>query len=40
MGRPVGEDGREMILQKQQGLAAEGFAVSISQLCRWFKGRD
>ena len=26
-----------MILQIQQGLAAEGFAVSISKLCRWFE---
>jgi hypothetical protein len=35
MGRPVGEEGREMILQIQQGLAAEGFAVSISKLCSY-----
>ncbi len=32
---PAGR-GREMILRVQQGLAAEGFEVSVSKLCRWF----
>ena len=26
-----------MILSIQQGLQAEGFKVSMSQLCRWFE---
>src|SRR3546814_12713203 len=32
---PVGQ-GRGMIATIQQGLKDDGFAVSISQLCRWF----
>ncbi|WP_206202694.1 hypothetical protein [Thioalkalivibrio sp. XN279] len=35
LASPAGQ-GRELILSIQQGLQAEGFTVSVSQLCRWF----
>ncbi len=36
MGRPAGQEGRDMILQIQRGLREDGFTVPMTKLCRWF----
>ena len=36
MGRPAGEEGRNMILQIQRGLKDDGISVPITKLCAWF----
>jgi putative transposase len=36
MGRPVGEEGRDMILHIQQGSKEDGFTVPMTKVCRWF----
>ena len=37
MGRPVGEEGRSMILHIQQGLKEDGFTGPMTKRCRWFE---
>jgi hypothetical protein len=35
-GRPVGEEGRTLVLQLHQGLKEDGLAVPLTKLCHWF----
>jgi putative transposase len=37
MGRPVGEERRDMILHIQQGLKEDGFTVPMTKLCHRFE---
>ncbi len=36
MGRPAGQEGRDMILQIQRGLREDGFTVPMTKPCRRF----